>query len=364
MKSLTEMRGFTMAKIKIKTYKIPKNPTNFIYKEDVLSYIIELEETDGLAQLPENLLLYYVLEILIDEVNNGGFAQYLTNHSAVGFPYVNRAADRLENAEFVQLLKDFSAETTCFLNDAPVTEIELCDEFEEVLEKLDDRFFALDKQYDIEKLNLKAYKTNYSEGTIAIPLVKERESANCRYFFADPNVTLRQAMESLCDYISEFDGSNWEIEFCDGDILFEKVFQMRLWSDIPQCDLCEIVQKFDQPNILKLKEMELFSVVNETDFCVEQHVVRIKRSGFEKNEYVIKRSKHSAVPKMKPSDRGWPVHIYFDLPHQDFSVGEIRQILLELAPQYACIRSIRTEQYHKLPRFGTIVEMHYQKTNE
>jgi hypothetical protein len=353
-----------MAKIKIKKYKYPKNPTDFFYKEDVLNYTIELEESNSLGELPENLLLFYILQTLIDEVNNGGFAQYLTNHSGVGFPYVNRAADRLENSEVADLLKEFFAVTNRFLNGTPVTEIELTDEFEEVLEKLDARFFALDKQYDIEKLNLKAYKTNYFEGTIAIPLVKERESANCRYIFADPNVTLRQAMESLCDYISEFDGSNWEIEFCDGDILFEKVFQMRLWSDIPQCDLCEIVQKFDQPNILKLKEMELSSVVNETDFCVEQHVVRIKRSGFEKNEYVIKRSKHSAVPKMKPSDRGWPVHIYFNLPHQDFSVGEIRQILLELAPQYACIRSIRTEQYHKLPRFGTDVEMHYQKTNE
>ena len=353
-----------MAKIKIKKYKHPKNPTDFFYKEDVLNYTIELEESNSLGELPENLLLFYILQTLIDEVNNGGFAQYLTNHSAVGFPYVDRAADRLENREVADLLKEFYAVTNRFLNGTLVTEIELNDEFEEVLEKLDDRFFALDKQYDIEKLNLKAYKTNYFEGMIAIPLVKERESANCRYILANPKVSLEQALKALCEYISEFEGVQWKIEFHEGAILFDKVFQLRLWSDMPQIDLCEIVKTFDQPDILKLKEMKLYSVVSETNFCTERHVVRIKPSGFEKNEYIIKRNQHSASPKMKPSDRGDPVAIYFDLPHKDFSVQEMKQILIQLAPQYSCIQCISTEHHRNTPRWGVDIEVNYRNSNE
>ena len=79
--------------MKSKTLKLkyPKNPGALLDKAEVQTYIWHLEDVGELDKLPLPFLAYYVLGCrLTDEVNNGGFAQYLSNSSVHTLPYLER----------------------------------------------------------------------------------------------------------------------------------------------------------------------------------------------------------------------------------------------------------------------------------
>ncbi len=354
-----------MVTSKKKKYKFPKNPSDFIYKEDVLNYIIDLEEKDSLDDLPENLLLYYVLATLINQVNNGGFAQYLTNHSGAGFPYIERVAKRLENAHVADLLNRFSHETKRYLGETKATDMDISDEFDDTLSALDDQFYELDEKYDIAKLNLKAYKSNYVAGAIEIPLVKERESETCRYMIADPDITLEDALISLCDYMSSFANSNWKIRLATSDEWgpVKDRYDMRAISDLRSYDLYEILNNFHSPQLLKFHGLSVTSIVRESQNpkIREQHMVQIQSSGFEKNEYKIKKKFCMGWVIGTQLDGKHPVTIDFSLSYDEFDIEEVKRILIELAPRYSCIQSIYTEHTKWKESAAKEVRTHYLK---
>jgi hypothetical protein len=82
---------------KIFSQKLYKNPDDFLYSESFLPYVLSLEEAGDLQRLPENLYVYYVLSVLENEVNNGGFLQYLTNRTKDTFKEVSFCADILND---------------------------------------------------------------------------------------------------------------------------------------------------------------------------------------------------------------------------------------------------------------------------
>ena len=80
-------------KSKIIKLKYQKNPNALIDREDVQNYLWNLEDKKELDILPLPFLAYYIVGcILTDEVNNGGFAQYLSNSSVHTLPYLERCA--------------------------------------------------------------------------------------------------------------------------------------------------------------------------------------------------------------------------------------------------------------------------------
>ena len=79
--------------MKSKTLKLkyPKNPGALLDKPEVQTYIWHLEDVGELDKLPLPFLAYYVVGCrLTDEVNNGGFAQYLSNSSVQTLSYLEK----------------------------------------------------------------------------------------------------------------------------------------------------------------------------------------------------------------------------------------------------------------------------------
>ena len=95
-------------KSKILKLKYPKNPGILLDKEEVQSYIWHLEDINELDKLPLPFLSYYVVGCrLTDEVNNGGFAQYLSNSSIQTLPYLERCVRAIGNSEMIEIINEF-----------------------------------------------------------------------------------------------------------------------------------------------------------------------------------------------------------------------------------------------------------------
>lgn len=341
---------------KIKKLKLPKNPGDFLYKEEVTNYIMMLEDTGALAQLPENLLMYYVIDTLLNEVNNGGFSQYLTNSSVATYPYLTSAAARLEQPDVQYLLEEFVSETDKYRNGADISNLEISDEFDEILSRLDDAFYDLDEKYNIEKLNRKAYKANFEEGKIKIKIVKERETSSCRYFIWQPQSSVESAIRALLDFTAEFPEAKWNLEVA----VWGDMFRIYAYSDMEAIDLDEVACHFDdchysflthrvennlvncRSNILEFGEVSIVSMAGE---C-RQDSVGIAPSGFEKHEYKMKRSFHMGWVNDSTSDSVKPVYIsigYMNLTFDKYDLEEIKRLLTEHAPKYDGIHSVYTE---------------------
>jgi hypothetical protein len=133
--------------------KLLKNPENFIYKEEVFNYITVLEDEGRLSELPKNLYVYYVLSLFADEVNNGGVEQYLDNSSGKTYRDLRACAEHLSHEVITPFL------------------LELCDYIDEGgedFEGFDDRFYEIEKVYELRKNALKYYKENFGESKMKL----------------------------------------------------------------------------------------------------------------------------------------------------------------------------------------------------
>ena len=94
-------------KSKIIKLKYQKNPNALIDREDVQNYLWNLEDKKELDILPLPFLAYYIVGCrLTDEVNNGGFTQYLSNSSVQTLHYLERCARAIGNAEMIEIINE------------------------------------------------------------------------------------------------------------------------------------------------------------------------------------------------------------------------------------------------------------------
>ena len=295
-------------KAKVLKLKYPKNPGNLLDKPEVVDYIGHLEDVGELDKLPLPFLAYYVVGCrLTDEVNNGGFAQYLSNSSVQTFPYLERCVNALDNAELTAICSEFlSAVSKDFdINDAEaIAEADYSDELEIVLTALDDRFYALDEKYDVEGLAKKYYKDNLPEEKLIFELVKPPVTDRRRYFIYDKSgITNEEAAKAFMAFLAEFSDVKFEIAI-------EKwggMFRINATDSTNSLSLSEIHAHFDDNahtfgknggtercKILGFKlGGGIFKEIH-VDSCDEENWVwrlTIAESGFDKNEYEISYSR-------------------------------------------------------------------------
>ena len=296
--------------MKSKTLKLkyPKNPGTLLDKPEVVDYIWHLEDVGELDKLPLPFLAYYVVGCrLTDEVNNGGFSQYLSNSSVQTLPYLEKCVNALDNAELTAICaellsvvqKDFD------INDAEtIAEADYSDETQKVLSALDDRFYALDEKYDVEGLAKKYYKNNLPEEKLIFELVKPPVTDRRRYFIYDKSgITNEEAAKAFMAFLAEFSGVEFEIaiEKWDG------MFRINATDSTNSLSLPEIHAHFDDSDYAfgknggtercKILGFKLgggrFKEIH-VDSCDEENWVwrlTIAESGFDKNEYEISYSR-------------------------------------------------------------------------
>ena len=163
-------------KTKFLKFKYTKNPRTLLDKQEVQTYLLHLENISALDKLPLPFLVYYVVGcILTDEVNNGGFAQFLSNSSVKTLPYLEKCVKAINNTELIAIcfkLISIVSENFNIKNLNLIAESEYSDEFEEVLSELDDHFYALDEKSDVENLVKKYYRENIPAEKLIFELVK------------------------------------------------------------------------------------------------------------------------------------------------------------------------------------------------
>lgn len=297
--------------MKAKTLKLkyPKNPGTLLDKPEVVDYIWHLEDVGELDKLPLPFLTYYVVGCrLTDEVNNGGFAQYLSNSSVQTLPYLERCVNALGNAELTAICaellsavsKDFDIHDT-----EAIAEADYSDELETVLSALDDRFYALDEKNDVEGFAKKYYKDNLPEEKLIFELVKPPENDSRRYFIYDKSgITNEEAAKAFMAFLAEFTDVKFEIAI-------EKwggMFRIIATDSTNSLDLAEIHSHFDDSSYAfgknggsdrcKILGFKLgggiFKEIH-VDNCDEENWawrLTISESGFDKNEYEISYSRY------------------------------------------------------------------------
>ena len=292
--------------MKSKTLKLkyPKNPGTLLDKPEVVDYIWHLEDVGELDRLPLPFLAYYVVGCrLTDEVNNGGFAQYLSNSSVQTLPYLERCVNALGNTELTAICaellsavsKDFDITDT-----ETIAEADYSDELETVLSALDDRFYALDEKNDVEGLAKKYYKDNLPEEKLIFELVKPPVTDHRRYFIYDKSgITNEEAAKAFMAFLAEFSDVKFEIsieKWCG-------MFRINATDSTNSLSLSEIHAHFDDSSYAfgknggtercKILGFKLgggiFKEIH-VDSCDEENWVwrlTISESGFDDNEYEI-----------------------------------------------------------------------------
>ena len=352
---------------KIKTYKSPKDPHAFLYREDVFNYVIHLEDTHSLHRLPKALRHYYVLDTLTDEVNNGGFAQYLTNSSGMTYPYLAESMEGFPCEPFALLILEFIQAVTPHLPEGDpckACDVEINDHLDTLLSALDDRFYALDKKYKLESLIRKQYKANRTDEPVTIQLIRERESDTCRYFPMDQSIlhslSHQQAFTAYLAFLSEFQ-TNWTIQVQErtGD----GMFRITAIADSYCLDLPEIMVHFDDDRYSFLTHGEVtpapyprtwitkFDIVMFTatkdpyspkDDLRDEYKIVIRPDTFKKGDYKIKHGFSSRFPLASPYRSPYAQVIlgYMNLTTKSCDFPAILSCLTELVPAYPTIQSL------------------------
>ena len=298
------MKCKLIMKSKILKLKYPKNPGILLDKEEVQSYIWHLEDINELDKLPLSFLSYYVVGCrLADEVNNGGFAQYLSNSSIQTLPYLERCVRAIGNSEMIEIINEFLSVVS---KDFDISDIETIakaaysEELENVLLQLDDRFYAFDEKYDVEMLAKNYYKANLPEEKLIFELVKPPVTDRRRYFvYNKSNISNEEAAEAFMDFIAEFSNIRFNIEI-------EKwcgMFRIYAIDSTNSLNLAEIFAHFDDSSYSfgKKEGTDRCKILGfkfgggrfkevHIDSCDEDNWIwrlTISESGFDDNEYEI-----------------------------------------------------------------------------
>jgi len=135
-----------------------KDPQKMIFTESVYNFIVMLENTGKLDLLPKNLFVYYVFYTLTNEVNNGGYDQYLSNSSRNTYLYLRKCAEYLDHEVLTPYIFEVCDYTDSVM---PCDVAEITDDaFFDCLREFDNKFYDIDNKYDVLDLITDYYQAN------------------------------------------------------------------------------------------------------------------------------------------------------------------------------------------------------------
>lgn len=362
-------------KNKIKKINFTKNPEAMLEKKVVETYLYYLEDNSELEKIPLPLLTYYVVgNVLINEVNNGGFSQYLTNSSINTLPYLKKCIYAINNEELTSIITDlFNSIQTHLKTDnlENIKNSEYSDVLVNILSSLDERFYELDKKVGIEKLAKKYYQNNIPSDKLVVQIVKERESEFVHYFTKDlTTITTEDAIEAVMTFVSQYPNINFDIKI----LRWEKHYRLQVIDNSNSFNLAEIMNKFkDNSASNKIYNILGFKFSGEHfngvifDACDENKDLwrlYIEKSGFEKNEYKIE---HFMFCRYNPNPNFLFNHkIISHISIGDFDYNEIdidlfKEILVKNAKTLNNINRIDEQITEYTPTLNTVINNIYFK---
>lgn len=342
--------------MKIKKLKYPKNPQLFLERVGVMDYLLYLEENGTLDKLAPSFLAYYVIaEVLLNEVNNGGFEQYLSNSTVATLPFLETSSKLIENKELNGVIGDLITELKHQFGSLDILAIKNADyndDFSNFLSDLDDRFYELDEKCDIEKIARTYYQNNIPTGECEIQIIKPRETDTFRYVVNNVNdITIQDATDSFIDFLNEFEGIKWKIEI----VKFEKYFRLNAIDDTNSIDLDKVFKNFSKSkSALKLLKFEEININNDREHR-HTYTINIKPSGFEKHEFSMKHfGSSSSIIKHEISAI---ILGYMNLTYDKYNVNELAQIIVKRAETQNNLSVVYEKDWTDIPaKYNVIFE--------
>lgn len=362
-------------KNKIKKIKFTKNPEAMLEKKEVETYLYYLEDNNDLEKIPLPLLTYYVVgNVLTNEVNNGGFSQYLTNSSINTLPYLKECIYVINNEELTSIITDLFLSIQTYLKTENLEIIKNSDyseELEDVFSSLDLRFYELDKKEGIVQLAKKYYQNNIPNDKLVVEIVKERESEFVHYFTKNlTNITTENAIEAVMDFVAQHSNINFDIKI----LRWKNHYRLQIIDNSNSFNLVEIMNKFKDNstsnqifNILGFKfSGEYFNGVI-FDACDENKDLwrlEIEKSGFEKNEYKIERfmfCRYDPDPNFLFNHKIISHISIGDFDYNEIDIDLFKEILVKNAKTLNNINRIDEEITEYAPALGTVINTIYLK---
>lgn len=263
--------------------KLSKNPDNFLHDYFIEQYIDKLMYSDELDKLPVLVLDYFILKLLYDEVMEGGFEQFIYNHFEYTSRYLEDVFNRVKNEEFKNILIDYLSVLT------KTNIVNRCLEDKsllKIIKEIDDNFYSFDEKNKIEKILKTEYKLGYGDNTLILEIDKPNESKNLRFFtWTKLGVKIEDVVESIKSFIKYFNNNTFNILLTD----MLGFLSINISSDnlLPMDNLINEWEN-DRNNVCYFENF-LISNYHENDV----EVVRIFKSGLEKNEYFVDKVKHN-----------------------------------------------------------------------
>lgn len=351
---------------KIITFKYPKKPATLVNNAEVLNYIFYLENKNELDKLPFPILMYYVLGLCFtNEINDGGFVQYLSNSSVKTLPYLFECAEALECEPLTSIINDLLMGISNHLGTDDVCKIkeaEFSSEFDSLLSQLDCRFYELDEELDVLRLINEYYTENLPSGLFEVELFKEPSGENVRYFVSScDNPTEIQAAGAFMDFVSEFSNTNFEIEIS----IWDSIFRLTATDYSNSLNLEEIMEFFPSKDYSfgdsKATDRDMMLCPNLDGNLNGLYIaarnekrdawrVAIEKSGFDENEYKMKYSLCSKyTPALHDGVNDTATITLGDMVYDESKVELIKDILV----QKATVQRNISKVYEKNISFGT-----------
>ena len=172
--------------------------------------------------------------------------------------------------------------------------LELCDYIDEGgedFEGFDDRFYEIEKVYELRKNALKYYKENFGESKMKFQIAREKESDVCRYFTAREEKCgdVEEGLKAFLEVLAGFSDMRWKI-FIHTSINGKYTVYGRSFDK--NTDLFALMADWAKSaplNAAHLKMCACFKDVSvESLNDGKKYGILITESGFEKDEYKMK----------------------------------------------------------------------------
>jgi len=277
--------------------KIDKNPEHIFENSQLSDYIYQLDEEHRLNELPEPLLVYYVLKRLYEEIMNGGFEQYLFNQYDYTYPFLRICFEKISDLQLKRILEGYVI--TCedsVIIDKKITNVESIRKFEE----LDNQVVLLDGKIGLSQSFKQIYKDLYGKSPIFMNIEIDEEKDHLIFFkWNKKGISLQLALDSFVSLLVKNETMKWDITI---DKIYDSFFINAKSST--SINLEEIMENWLEDK--KTHDIMLFKSVRIKNYIENSHdEILIGKSGFEKDEYVLRRQKYSLGIQLEQEYKCW-----------------------------------------------------------
>lgn len=322
--------------MKSRKIKLDKNPDNIFGSTHLLNYIFELESKQRLNELPESLLVYFVLKQLYNEIMNGGYYQYLFNHYNDTYPFLYVCNEKINEPELKQILSKYITMS----DNGDIINKEISNiESVKVFEDLDSRFVALDHKINLPDYFKKMYSDLYGENPIYMNIELDSKVAHEKFFKWYKNgISLELAVDSFVEFLAKLELIKW-------DIIIEKIYDIFIISakSTKLLNLDNIIDKFLEEK--SVHNMLFFQSIRIKNIIDNKHdEISIVKSGFAKDEYVINRQQYTFEIQL---EKEYKAMIMLGASNSDlqlgiykFKVDDVIKHLEEIAKRHESVNQI------------------------